>query len=232
MLCGQGHFAHQVGGDKDRTTLAGQRLEQVADPADPLGVKPVDRLVQDDGPRITEQRSGDAEPLAHPEREPTGAFAGYLLQADRLDHLNHPGLRQPTGLGQRQQVVVRRPAGVDRLGLEQRTHLLQRSGVLAVGLAVDGGGPAGRLVQAQDHPHRGGFPRPVGPQEPGDDARTHAEAQIVHGPLAAVLLGQATDFNHDSRILCTTDARALTVCAAPAGLANQPCWTTRSRACR
>ena len=42
----------------------------------PFGVEPVDRLVEQQHPGVAEQRAGDAEALAHPERELAGSLVG------------------------------------------------------------------------------------------------------------------------------------------------------------
>ena len=54
-----------MAGHEDRPALGGQGSEQMADPQDPLGVEPVDRLVQDEHSRVAEECGGDAQPLAH-----------------------------------------------------------------------------------------------------------------------------------------------------------------------
>ena len=56
---------------------AGQRAHQRADPADALGVEAVDRLVEQQHRRVAEQRGGDAEPLAHAQRERAGLLARH-----------------------------------------------------------------------------------------------------------------------------------------------------------
>ena len=76
VVGGDRHLVHQVAGDEDRAALGGQPLHQVPDPDDALGVEPVDRLVEDEDRRVAEQRGGDAEPLAHAEREAARALAG------------------------------------------------------------------------------------------------------------------------------------------------------------
>ena len=81
VVGGQRHLAHQVRGHEHRPALGGQRLQQVADPEDALRVEAVDRLVEDQGLRVAEQRRGDAEPLAHAEREAARPLAGHLAQA-------------------------------------------------------------------------------------------------------------------------------------------------------
>ena len=127
----QRHLAHQVRGHEDRAALGGERLEQVADPEHALRVQAVDRLVQHDGLRVAEQRGGDAQPLAHAEGEAADPLLGHALQAGQLDDLVHPAVRDAVGGGQRHQVVVRGPAGVNRLGLQQRADLVQRRGCWA-----------------------------------------------------------------------------------------------------
>src|SRR5581483_238117 len=64
------HLRHQVAGHEHRAALGGERLHQVADPQNSFWVQPVDRLVEHQDPGVPEQRPGDAEPLAHAEREP------------------------------------------------------------------------------------------------------------------------------------------------------------------
>jgi hypothetical protein len=58
-----------VRGDEDRLALRGQLGQHPAHPPDALDVEAVDRLVQDHGGRVAEQRGGDAEPLRHAEGE-------------------------------------------------------------------------------------------------------------------------------------------------------------------
>jgi len=47
--------------------VGGQRLEELPDPADALGVQAVDRFVEHQDGRVAEQRGGQAEPLLHAE---------------------------------------------------------------------------------------------------------------------------------------------------------------------
>ena len=74
---------------------AGQRPHESADPHDALRVEPVDRLVEHQDGRVAEQGGGDAQPLAHAQREPVGPAAGDGLQTDDLEHLLHPLARMP-----------------------------------------------------------------------------------------------------------------------------------------
>src|SRR5581483_9520946 len=92
VLGGVLHLAHQVRGDEHGTALGGQHLHQVPDPEDALRVEAVDRLVEHQHLGVAEQRRGDAEPLAHAEREAARALLGHLAQAHQLQRLADPGL--------------------------------------------------------------------------------------------------------------------------------------------
>ncbi len=196
VVGGERHFAHQVGGDEDGAALGGQRLHQVAHPEDALGVEAVDRLVEQQHLGVAEQRGGDAEPLAHAEREALRAPAGHLVQADHAQHLVHAPGRDAGELGQGQQVVAGGPAAVHRLGVQQRADLAGGVGQSAVRVAADRDVARGGVVQAEDHPHRRRLAGAVGAQEAGDGAGSHLEGQVVHSGLVAVALGQADCLDH------------------------------------
>ena len=165
VVGGERHLAHEVGGDEDRAALGREPLEEVAHPVDALRVEAVDRLVEHHRLRVAEERLRDAEALAHAERELAGALARHLVQADEVDDLRDATLRDPVRLGEREEVVVRRPAGVDGARLEQRADLVQRRGVLAVVAAVDGDVAARRRVEAEDQAHRRRLAGAVRPEE-------------------------------------------------------------------
>ncbi|ELS56589.1 putative Nodulation ABC transporter NodI [Streptomyces viridochromogenes Tue57] len=196
VIGGEGHLAHEVGGDEHGPSLGRQRLHQVPHPEDALGVEAVDRLVEQQHLRVAEQRGGDAEALAHAEREALGALPGHVLETDHAQHLVHPPGRDAGQLGQTQQVVAGRPAAVHGLGVQQGADLAGGVGQLAVRIAADGDLARGRVVQAQDHPHRRRLARAVGAQEAGDGAGPHLEGQVVHSGLVAVALGQADSLDH------------------------------------
>jgi hypothetical protein len=67
VVGGERHLAHQVRRDEDGAAFRGKRLEQVPDPVDAFRVEPVHRLVEEQRPRIAEERGRDPEPLAHAE---------------------------------------------------------------------------------------------------------------------------------------------------------------------
>ena len=90
LVGGERHLAHQVARDEHRAALAGQALQQVADPADPVGVEPVHRLVEEQHLGVTEQRGGDAETLAHAEGELPRPPSRHRGEPDDLEHLVDP----------------------------------------------------------------------------------------------------------------------------------------------
>ena len=126
--------------DETNTVLPfrGEALEEVADPVDALRVEAVDRLVEEHGLRVAEERGGDAEPLSHPERELARALPRDVVEPDEVDHLVDAPLRIAVRLREREEVVVGRAAGVDGARLEQRADLAQRRRMVAVVAAVDG----------------------------------------------------------------------------------------------
>src|SRR5271165_1242111 len=65
-LCGLGQ---QVTGHQHRASFAGQLAEQVAHPADPVGVQAVERLVEDQHPGVCQQRGGQGQSLPHAQGE-------------------------------------------------------------------------------------------------------------------------------------------------------------------
>ena len=128
------------------------------------------RLVEDQHARVTEQRRGDAEPLAHAERVVADPPAGLVRrQADQVQHLvdaacGRPIIRWAT-------VRISGPCG-PRAAPRRRA-----------GRRPPGPGWAGRRSAARrprrirrwrgepDHdPHRGGLPGAVGPEKAGDPA--------------------------------------------------------------
>jgi len=68
--------------------------------------------------RVAEQRDGQREPLAHPERERARAVIGCLAQTDKLEHLADTSARDASLGGQRPEMVTRRAPAVKRARLE------------------------------------------------------------------------------------------------------------------
>ena len=190
LVGGLGHLAHQVARDEDGTTLGGQAAQELADPADAVGVEPVDRLVEHQHAGVAQQRGGDAETLAHAEGELAGPLPGHRGEADQAEHLVDPPPRDVVRLGQHPQVGVGGPARMDGLGLEEGSHFAQRPGQAVVGAAVDGDRPGVGSVQPHDHPHGRRLACPVRSEEAGDLTGLDVEAQPVDGHLLPEALGQ------------------------------------------
>ena len=49
------HLAHEVAGDEDGAALVGEAAEQRADPPHPVEVEAVDRLVEEQHPRVADR---------------------------------------------------------------------------------------------------------------------------------------------------------------------------------
>ena len=190
------HLAHQVAGDQHRAALVGERAQQLADPPDAFGVEPVDRLVEEEGAGVAEQRGGDAEALAHPEREPARATAGDIGEADHLEHLVDAAAVDAVGIGHPAQVIPGATARVDRLGLEEGADVAEREAEVAVGVAVDGDLAGRGGIEADHHPHGGRLAGTVGAEEAGDLAGTHLEAEVVDGDGGPVALRDVVELDH------------------------------------
>jgi hypothetical protein len=85
-------------------------------------------------------------------------------------------------------MVAGRALRVNSPGLKQGAKLHERSGMFHQRTAVDGGTTPTRIVESEDHAHRGRLPGAVRPEEPSDDPRTHGEAQVIHCHRLAVAL--------------------------------------------
>jgi len=177
-------------------------VQQRAYPADALDVQPVHRLIQHHGGRVAEQRRGDAQPLGHAEGELARAAARHSAQPDRVDDLLDPGPADAVGLRECEQVVVGAAGRVDRPRVQHPAEFAQRRGVRPGRAAVDRDRAAGRLVQAEDHPHRGGLPGAVRAEEPGHHARPDGERQVGDGGGAAVEFRQCVDLNRGTHGWC------------------------------
>src|SRR5206468_3764758 len=111
--------------------------------------------------------------------KPADSLARDVAEADEVDHLVDASLWKAVRLSEREQVVVRRAAGVDGARLEQRADLAERRRMVAVMAAVDGDIALLWGVEAEYEPHRRRLARAVRPEESGDDAGVDGEAQPV-----------------------------------------------------
>ncbi len=205
MFGRDGHLAHEVAGHEDGPPPRRQRLHELPDPDDALGVEAVHGLVEHQHRGSPSMAAAMPEPLGHTEREATDPLLGDLAHARHLEHLVHALGRDAVGLAQRHEVGPRRAAAVDVLGVEQGPDLAHRILGRAEALPVDQGLAGCRPVEPQDQPHRRRLAGPVRPEETGDDARLNGERQVVDGELVPVALAQTAHLNHAglSRVLAS-----------------------------
>jgi hypothetical protein len=196
---GEGHLAHEVARDEDRSALGGEGPEQLADPLDAFGVEPVHRLVQQQRGGVAEQGGGDAESLPHPEGEPTGAAVGDVGEPDELEDVVDPAAVDAVGGGQPEQVVAGAAAGVDRSGLEEGADVTKREAQVCVPSSVDGDPARRRRIEPDHHPHGGRLAGAVRAEEAGDLPFPDLEAEPVDGHGGPVALGDAVDLDHRIR---------------------------------
>ena len=90
------------------------------------------------------------------------------MDAGEVQDLLDAAARDAVRVGQGHQVVVGGAARVHGPRFEEPAHLVEGRGVRGVVAVADGHAPAGRGVEADDHPHGGGFARAVGAEEAGD----------------------------------------------------------------
>ena len=164
----------QVAGQQHRAATVGEHAQELTHPLDPAGVEPVERLVEDEHLRLTDQRGSEVEPLAHAQREASRPAMSGLGQPYLRQHVVDPVLAHPGLGGDDAQVVACAPVRVEAL-VEHGTHDSQRVRQVAVAQTADEGGAGVRFGEPEQHPHRGGLPRAVCSQEGGDPApRTRA----------------------------------------------------------
>lgn len=132
----------------------------------PLRVQIVRWLIQQQQVRVSQQGTGQPEPLAHPERVPLHVPVSGAPQRDEVEHLLHPVETDPAGERERPQLVAAGPAGVEVGRLQQRADAPRRVLQLAVGMAEDK-----RLTEVGSARPRSirsvlDLPAPLGPRNP------------------------------------------------------------------
>ena len=78
LVDGLGDLGQDMAGDQHGAALVGQLAQEPAQPVDAFGVQAVGRLVQDQHLGVAEQGGGQAQALAHAQREATDPPAGRL----------------------------------------------------------------------------------------------------------------------------------------------------------
>ena len=107
------HLGEHVAGDEHAAAARREGAQEVAQPAHPLGVEAVRRLVEDEQLRLAEQRRREPEALPHPERVALHAPARCAVELDEPKHLVDAREGDPGGECQRAQVLAAAAARVE-----------------------------------------------------------------------------------------------------------------------
>ena len=122
-------------------------------------------------PRVAEQRAGQAEALAHPEREALHPPVAGVGEADLLEHLVDARRREPAAAAStRRWSRARRPGWKQ---VDSSTAPTWRNGSASSRVRAARRWwrvPAGRRDEAEQHAQRGGLAGAVGAEEAGDGA--------------------------------------------------------------
>lgn len=190
------HFAHQVAGDEDGSTVGRTGFHQLADPGDAFSIKAVHRFVQDEDLRVSEQRGGDAQTLAHTQGESADALMRDVLQSCLGEDFGDAGAGKPVALHQGLQEGVRRLPGMPGSAGDMRAYRTHRVAQLVVAHASDQGLAAGGCVESEDHAHGGGFAGTVGSEESGHCAGVDVHRQILNCVGASEIFAQRFESDH------------------------------------
>ena len=238
VVGGLGHLAHQVRREEDGAALPREAPGEVAHPDHALRIEAVDRLVEDEGLRIAQQGCGDAESLAHAEREAADPLAGHGIQSGEADDLVDARPADAVRRRDREQVRAGAATRVHGLRVEQDADLPQRRLEVGVARAVDGDAAAARAVQPDDHAHRRRLAGAVRPEEAGHHAGPHGERHLVDGGLRSEPLGQGMGFDHDGILIpppygagvASASGRGDSATAGATPAASPPCAARAARA--
>ena len=151
----------------------------------PSRSRPLTGSSETEDSRVGQQRRGDAQALAHPQRERAGGLVGHFGEADPVR------ITSSTRRGPMPTVAPRASRWLRALRLlstapaSSSAPTSAGAGRVSCGSAVDQGGSGSRPVQAEDHPHRRRLSGSVGAEEAGDYARPDGGADAVDGELTA-----------------------------------------------
>ena len=178
-----------------------QPLEQVADLDAGPGVETARRFVEQQHLRLVQERSGQTDAL----RLPAGQLVDHRVALER--HVDQLEFFLANFASRRAIDAVR---GCEELQVFHHRHVVvdaeevghvadEAADFLRVGidrLAADIGLAVVGVEQRGDHPHRRGFARSVGTDEPEDIAIVELEVDFVGGDQVAVALGQLAGLDH------------------------------------
>ena len=123
VVDGLGDLGEQVAGHDDGASGVGLAAQEGPQPVHALGVEAVGGLVEDEHRRLAEEGGGQAEALAHAEREAADTAVGVLGHGHLGQRLVDPLRRQPGRRGEDAEVIDGPAAGVEAGGFQHGTDL-------------------------------------------------------------------------------------------------------------
>ena len=132
-----GDLGQHVARHEHRAPLRRVPAHEVAQPADPLRIESVGRLVEDQDLGLAEEGGGEGKALAHPERVVARAPRRRLVECHGLQGLVRARLGIPAARATGPQVVPGAAAGVEARALEHGADRPRRVGQLPVRAAVE-----------------------------------------------------------------------------------------------
>jgi len=187
---GLSDLGEDVAADQHRSPGLRERAQEGAEPVHAGRIEAVRGLVEDQQLRIAEQRGGQPQALAHPERVGAHGPVRRVGQLDERQNFLHAGDVDARRQRQSEQVIAPRPAGVEVVGLQQGAHAPARLLEQPVGPAEHCGGPRRRRGEAEDQPQRRRLPGAIRPQQARDRPRHQGERQAVNRDNVAIALRQ------------------------------------------
>ncbi len=172
--------------------LAGQPAQQRAEVLDACRVEAVGGLVEDEEPRLAEERQRQRQPLAHAERVGAHEAVGVGGQLDEAQqNVDAGGGRGEQAAGDLE-VFAAGEVAVERRALDERADAAERTAVArGERLAEDLHRAAARPQQAQQQADRRRLAGAVGTEEAVDGAGRHREVQLVDAVAAREALAQS-----------------------------------------
>ena len=164
-----------------------------------FGIESVGGLVEDEHRWLAEKGGGQAEALAHAERETADTSAGVLGHGHLVERLIDPLGRQSRGRGEDTEMIDRPATRVEAGGFQHGTDLAGGLVEIDVASPSNVAVPAVGVTRPSSMRSVVVLPAPLGPRRPGDGSRTQLEGQAVDGGHGSEALGEAVqlDGGHD-----------------------------------
>ncbi len=213
MVDGLGDLGEQMTRHDDGSSGVGLAAQERPQPVHALRVETIGGLVEDEHRRLTEEGAGEAEALAHAEREATDTAVRVLSHGHLGQRLVYPLRRQPGRRGEDAEVVDGPTAGVEAGGFQHGSDMAGGLIEVDVAPAAERGSTGARGDEAEHHAQRGGLAGTVESEQAGHRPRLQLEAQVVDGGHRAEAFGESVqlDGGHGScapRVRLGGDRRA------------------------